>query len=342
MSKPLWPRKRTTIKDIAKAAEVDPSTVTRALQDSPRVRPATRERIQSLAAELGYVPNMAARTLVNRSSGLIGVAIPDMTNPFFARLGQGIEDEAARHDIRILFQDTRGVESAERDAVRLFLELKVDGLLVPMARSPQEFYAELDKVVPIVHVNREEAPHHVSCDTVEGSLLIMQHLLGLGHRRIGFVRGPAGPWHEPKMFAYRRSLDEASIDYDPGLIFTFDGSLDSTRRIADELVALPERPTAVFAWNDVNAIALIHALREHGIRVPDDMSIAGHDDIKLAGCIDPPLTTVAWPMYELGQQSVRYLYSLSHGQSPDTPVVPAPKLILRQSTGGVEAEAASS
>lgn len=345
MSKPPWPRerttRRTTIKDIAKAAEVDPSTVTRALQDSPRVRPATRERIQSLAAELGYVPNMAARTLVNRSSGLIGVAIPDMTNPFFARLGQGIEDEAARHDLRILFQDTRGVESAERDAVRLFLELKVDGLLVPMARSPQEFYAELEKVVPIVHVNREEAPHHVSCDTVQGSLLIMQHLLGLGHRRIGFVRGPAGPWREPKMFAYRQSLDEAGIDYDPGLIFAFDGSLESTRRIAEELVALSERPTAVFAWNDVNAIALIHALRDHGLKVPDDMSIAGHDDIKLAGCIDPPLTTVAWPMYELGQQSVRYLYSLGHGRSPDTPVVPAPKLILRQSTGGIEAEPAS-
>lgn len=331
MNEPL--RQRTTIKDIAKAAEVDPSTVTRALQNSPRVRRATRERIQSLAAELGYVPNMAARTLVNRRSGLIGVAIPDMTNPFFARLGWGIEDEAARRDLRILFQDTRGVEAAERDAVRLFLELKVDGLLVPMARSPQAFYAALDRVVPVVHVNRQEAPHHVSCDTVEGSLLIVRHLLDLGHRRIAFVRGPAGPGREPKMLAYRQSLKEAGIGYDPGLIFVFDGSLESTRRVADALVALAEPPTAVFAWNDVNAIGLIHALRERGRRVPDDLSIAGHDDIQLAGCIDPPLTTVAWPMYELGRHSVRYLYSLGHGQSYDAPAVPAPKLILRQSTG---------
>ena len=337
MSSSSFSRRRTTIKDIARAANVDPSTVTRALQGSSRVRPATRERIQAIAAELGYVPSMAARTLVKSSTGLIGVVIPDMTNPFFAELGRGIEDEAAKHDLRILFHDTRGAESAERDAVRLFLELKVDGLLVPMARCPQEFYTPLDKVMPIVHVNREEATHHVNCDTLAGSLMIMQHLIDLGHRRIGFVRGPAGPWREPKMFAYRQSLDEAGIDYDPEIIFTFDGTLDSTRLIAEELLALDDRPTAVFAWNDVNAIALIHALRDHGVRVPGDVSIAGHDDIQLAGCIDPPLTTVAWPMYELGQQSVRYLYSLGHGQSPDEPRVPAPRLVVRQSTGSPKA-----
>jgi DNA-binding LacI/PurR family transcriptional regulator len=333
MSSTNFPRRRATIKDIARAANVDPSTVTRALQDSPRVRPATRERIRSIADELGYVPNMAARTLVKRSSGLIGVVIPDMTNPFFAALGKGIEDEAAKHDLRILFDDSRGVESAEREAVQLFLELKVDGLLIPMARCPQEFYATIDNVIPIVHVNREEATHHVNCDTVAGSLMIMQHLIELGHRRIGFVRGPAGPWREPKMFAYRQCLDDESILYDPELIFTFDGTLESTEVIADELLALDEPPTAVFAWNDVNAIALVHAFRKRGVQVPRDISIAGHDDIQLAGCIDPPLTTVAWPMYELGRQSVRYLYSLGDGRAPEEAKVPNPKLVIRQSTG---------
>ncbi|MEO1247839.1 MAG: LacI family DNA-binding transcriptional regulator [Pseudomonadota bacterium] len=336
MSKPGWQRTRTTIKDIARAANVDPSTVTRALQDSPRVKPATRERIAGIATELGYVPNMAARTLVNRSSGLIGVVIPDMTNPFFAELGRGIEDEAAKHDLRILFHDTRGVESAEREGVQLFLELKVDGLLIPMARCPQDYYEAIKAVVPVVHVNREEAEHHVNCDTVAGSMFIMQHLFDLGHRRIGFVRGPAGPWREPKMFAYRRALDERGIDYDPDLIFTFDGTLESSRAIADEFLALEQRPTAVFAWNDVNAIALIHALKDRGVRVPEDVSIAGHDDIQLAGCIDPPLTTVAWPMYELGQQSVRYLYSLGHGNEPGEAEVPPPRLVVRESTGGPE------
>ncbi len=333
MNKPRWQRTRTTIKDIARAANVDPSTVTRALQDSPRVKPETRERIAGIAAELGYVPNMAARTLVNRSSGLIGVVIPDMANPFFAELGRGIEDEAAKHDLRILFHDTRGVESAEREAVQLFLELKVDGLLVPMARSPQDYYGGLKAGVPVVHVNREEAKHHVTCDTVAGSHSIMQHLFDLGHRRIGFVRGPAGPWREPKMFAYRQALEEQGIAYDPDLIFTFDGTLDSSRAIAEEFLALTNRPTAVFAWNDVNAIALIHALKDRGVRVPEDVSIAGHDDIQLSGCIDPPLTTVAWPMYELGQQSVRYLYSLGHGNEPGEPDVPPPRLVVRQSTG---------
>ncbi|MEM9404376.1 MAG: LacI family DNA-binding transcriptional regulator [Pseudomonadota bacterium] len=326
---------RVTIKDIARAAGVDPSTVTRALQGSPRVKPATRETIAALAREMGYVPNMAARTLVNRRSGLVGVVIPDMTNPFFRDLGRGIEDEAAKHDLRTLINDTRAVESAERDAVSLFLELKVDGLIVPMARCPQQYYDSLPATVPVIHVNRDDAQHNVSCDTVAGSDMIMNHLVELGHRRIGFVRGPAGPVaREPKMFAYRRTLADAGIDYDPELIFSFDGKLESCEAIAEQIVSMTQRPSAVFAWNDVSAIGLIHALRSRGVRIPEDVSIAGHDDIQLSGSVEPPLTTVSWPMYELGVQSVRYLYSLGQGAEPGALPVPPPQLIIRESTGG--------
>ncbi len=327
-----WQAQRVTIKDIAKAASVDPSTITRALQDSDRVKPATREKIVQLAADMGYVPNMAARTLVNRRSRLVGVVIPDMTNPFFADLVQGIEAEAAKHCLRILIRNTEGAEAAERDAIKLFLELKVDGLLVPMARCPQNYYEELQSGVPVIHINRDDATHHASCDPVKGSLLVMQHLLELGHRRIGFVTGPAGPAREPKTFAYRQALAEAKLGYDPDLIFSFDGSLASTKNIATEILKLADRPSAVFAWNDVCAIGLIHALRDSKLRVPRDISVVGHDDIQLAGCIDPPLTTVRWPMYELGQQSVRYLYRLRENQRARRPRVPKPQLIIRQST----------
>ncbi len=341
MDKSGWQGRRVTIKDIARAAGVDPSTVTRALQGSERVKPATREKIAALAVEMGYVPNMAARTLVKSRSGLVGVVIPDMTNPFFRDLGQGIEDEAAKHEMRVIFNDTRGVEAAERDAINLLLELKVDGLIVPMARSPQSFFdtltESLGESVPVVQVTREEAPHQVSCDRVDGSIKVMSHLLELGHTRIGFVRGPAAPGADPKMVAYRRSLARAGIDYDPDLIFTFDGTLASSATIVEQLVALDELPTAVFAHNVVNAIAMIHEMRDRGIRVPDDISIAGHDDIRLAGYVDPPLTTVSWPMYELGQQSVRYLYSLSHGNTPRAPALPAPELVVRESTGSPKA-----
>lgn len=334
MKNPHWKTQRVTIKDIARAANVDPSTVTRALQGSPRVKPATRERIAQLAADMGYVPNIAARTLVSRSSGLVGVVIPDMTNPFFRDLGKGIEEEAAKHDLRILITDTDAVEATEREAVNLFLELKVDGIIVPSARCTQDFYERIGDAVPIVHVNREDVPHQVSCDMVGGSVLIMQHLIDLGHRRIGFVRGPAGPALEPKMFAYRSELEKAGLDYDPELIFAFDGTIESSRALVEQLLAMDNRPTAIFAWNDVNAIAMMHVLREHGVSIPGDLSIAGHDDIQLAGCVDPPLTTVGWPMYELGQQSVRYLCSLGHGQTPGEAPLPAPRLVVRGSTGG--------
>ena len=327
-----WQTGRTTIKDIARAANVDPSTVTRALQGSERVKAETRERIASLAEEMGYVPNMAARTLVTASSGLIGVVIPDLTNPFFADLGRGIEDEAERHGLRVLIHDTRGIEAVERSGIDLFLQLKVDGLIVPMARSPQAYYDRLPARLPIVHVNREEAPHHVSCNRTAGARSVMQHLFDLGHRRIAFVVGPHGPGLEPKGFAYREALEKAHIDYDPELIFAFDGTLPSCEVAAEQLLALDERPSAVFAHNDINAIGLIHALRDRGASVPEDISIAGHDDIHLAGFVDPPLTTVAWPMYELGQHSVRHLVSLGHGNQPRTPKLPMPRLIVRRST----------
>ncbi|MEM7278987.1 MAG: LacI family DNA-binding transcriptional regulator, partial [Pseudomonadota bacterium] len=274
-------KRRVTIKDIARAANVDPSTVTRALQGSERVKQATREKIRDLANSMGYVPDMSARMLVNQRSGLIGVAIPDMTNPFFAEFGRGIENEAAKHDLRILINDTHGNEEEERAAVQLFRELKVDGIVIPMARCPQDYYEHLKIQIPLVHVNREEARHRVNCDTVHGSILIMQHLLDLGHKRIGFVRGPAPPGLEPKMFAYKSALEQVGISYDPELIFTFDGTLQSTEKIADQLVALGDIPTAVFGHNDVCAIGLIHALQNRGLKTPRDISIVGHDDIHL-------------------------------------------------------------
>ncbi|MEM9530327.1 MAG: LacI family DNA-binding transcriptional regulator [Pseudomonadota bacterium] len=331
-------RKRVTIKDIAQAADVAPSTVTRALQGSVRVRPATRERIGAIAQELGYVPNRAARTLVKRSSGLIGLVIPDMTNPFFAALARGIETEAAKHDMRIVINDTLAQESAERAAVRLFLELDVDGLLVPMARCPQDYYDKLASPVPIVHVNRPDARYHVSCDRVGGSLDIMRHLIELGHRQIGFVRGPTPPpGREPKMQAYRQVLMENGLDYNPDLIFAFDGTIKSADRIADRLVHLSPMPSAVFAWNDISAIALIHALHTRGLSVPKDLSIAGHDDIELSRLVNPALTTVAWPMYELGQHAVRSLLRVTQGLEPQQPDLPKPKLVVRASTGSPKA-----
>ena len=331
MNRPSWDTKRTTIKDIAAAAEVDPSTVTRALQNSPRVREATRERIQALAREMGYVPNMAARTLVTKRSGIIGLVIPDMTNPFFAELARGIETEAQKHSLRVLTRNTEGLEAAERDAIGFFTELKVEGLVVAMARCPREYYEDLASPVPLVHVNRDDLPHHVSCDRYSGSREIMEHLIDSGHRHIALVTGPAGPAQEPKRAAYVDALEAHSIPYNPERVFDFNGLLPDTERVANEIASTHVRPTAVFAWNDLCALGLIRHFTLQGLRVPDDVSIAGHDDLAITRYMDPPLTTVHWPMYELGQHSVRYLYRLNHGQPAVTPDIPAPQVRLRSS-----------
>ncbi|MEM7280664.1 MAG: LacI family DNA-binding transcriptional regulator [Pseudomonadota bacterium] len=335
MKKPRWKSQRVTIKDIARLANVDPSTVTRALQGSERVKKSTRQSIEKIAAEVGYVPSVAARTLVMKRSQLVGVVIPDMTNPFFAELARGIEDEAAKNNLRILIRNTEGQQLAEKDAIKLFMELDVDGLLVPMARCPKEFYERLEESCPVIHVNRLDAKYHVSCDSLRGARMVMDHLIDHGHRRIAFVNGPSGPVKEPKMAAYKAALNDNGIHFEENLIFEFDGALQSTKEIGNQLLSLKTRPTAVFAWNDICAIGLIHALNEQGLSVPGDISVAGHDDILLAGSVLPPLTTVHWPMYELGQESVRYLLGLRAGYEPRAPEMHKPSLVVRASTGPV-------
>ncbi len=323
---------RVTIKDIAREAGVDPSTVTRALQGSTRVRASTRQRIEEIATALGYVPSAIARSLVARRSHLVGLVIPDMTNPFFAPLARGIEDEAARHNLRILIRNTEGREDAERDAIKVFSELAADAVIVPMARCPQSFYDNLHDATPVVHVNREGARYHVSCDSSLGASKVMEHLMGLGHRRIGFVAGPAGPAREPKRFAYHDAIGGLGQDIRQDWQYTFDGSTDSVERIAAAIDDSNDPPSAVFAWNDVCAIALIHALAKRGIDVPNDISIAGHDDIALAGVIQPPLTTVRRPMHELGIAAVRYA-GHRHDRKPAPECdIPAPRLVVREST----------
>lgn len=335
MNQPISKPARVTIKDIAREAGVDPSTVTRALQGSSRVKATTRLKIQNIAAQLGYVPSAMARSLVARRSHLLGLLIPDMTNPFFTPLTRGVEDEAARHNLRVLIRNTEGRPEAERDAIRVFTEFSVDGLLVPMARCPQSFYDELPSMTSIVHLNRPEAPYHVNCDSVQGSRHIVEHLLQLGHTRIGFITGPGAPAREPKMTAFRECMSAAGLAVHEDEIFHYDGTLKSVEIIANTICTAHPALTAVFAWNDVCAIALIHALHKRGVDVPRDMSIAGHDDIEMAGIVQPPLTTVRWPMYEMGVAAVRYAVSLHEEKPAPEMEIPPPRMIVRESTSFV-------
>lgn len=324
--------RRVTIKDIARQAGVHPSTVTRALQDSPRVKASTREAIKKIAVRIGYVPSAMARSLVTRRSDLIGLVIPDMTNPFFAPLTRGIEDEAGRHGRRVLIRNTEGDRASERDAINVFTELAVDGLLVPSACCSKSYYASLRGSTPIVHINQPDAKHHVSCDMGMGAAAIMRHLIDLGHRRIAFVSGPGAMVGEPKRTAYSDVLAASGLTERKDDYFDFDGAMQSVYVIARQLARREDRPTAIFAWNDQCAIALIHALNKEGIDVPGEISVAGHDDVELAGIINPPLTTVRWPMYHLGVQSVRYAMQLHSDNKPEATLIPYPALKVREST----------
>lgn len=327
--------RRVTIKDVARAAGVDPSTVTRALQGSERVRQKTREKIVAIAKDMDYVPNQAARTLVTQRSHLIGLVIPDLTNPFFADLSRGIDTEAKQHGLNVLIRNTDGNRQVEQAAIRLFVEMKVDGIIAPASRCSRKFYQSVPSSVPIVHVNRDDTEHHVCCDREAGTRAMVEHLIALGHRRIAFVKGP-GPAAAAKYEGYRSVMAANFLPHGDELLLRFSGQLEHAAVLARRVLRLEPRPTAVFAWNDLCALGMMHALGQAGVRVPEDISIAGHDDVAVAAISNPALTTVHWPMFELGRASVTYLQRLGSGETPSRVSVPAPTLTVRDSTGQVE------
>ncbi len=334
---------RVSIKDIAKAAGVSHSTVSRALSDSPLVKAETKARIQRLAQEMGYTPDAIARSLVTRHTRTVGIVVTTITDPFIAEEVQGLEDTAQENDYSVILASSASKPERELATVEMLRAKRVDSLIVTSSRVGALYLEHLERFgVPVVLVNNHNRQSgrytfSVSVDNQHGGHLATTHLIQRGHRRIGYVSGPADHSDDAERLAgYRQALDESSTTFDPALVVHGNGRLDGGERALRTLARLAELPTAVFCYNDMTAIGLISAARQAGLSVPDDLAVVGFDDIPLAAHVYPSLTTVAQPQRDMGRQAMNMALALMAADDSTMPfsdIVVKGKLIVRASSG---------
>ncbi len=331
---------RVGIRDVARLAGVSQGTVSNVLNHPDRVRTARREAVERAIAELGFVRHEAARHLRAGYSSTVGLLLLDAWNPGFADLARGVEDATTTHGWTVLISNSARDIEREKTYLRLFSEQRVAGLIV-VPHDP--FAADLHRIraggAPVVVVDRAETGGEgmsVAVDDITGGDLAGRHLIGLGHRHLAFVGDEvaATPVHD-RLTGVRKAVAEA----EPNVhleVLAAELTQEGGRQMGVRLARMPaaERPTAVAAAIDVVAIGILEGLQAHGVRVPEDISLVGYDDIPFTQQLSVPLTTVRRPHYDMGTTAARMLAEALAGETPQPRhVVFEPELVVRESTG---------
>src|SRR5438067_8191582 len=282
-----------SIYDIAKKAKVAPSTVSRALEDHPRIGAETKKRIQTLAQEMGYIPSAVAKSLAVNKTWTIGMVLATISDPFMGRVVEGVEHVAIEAGFNVFVSTSQNDRQREIAVIKMLQKRRVDGIIVIASHLFDQyprFYGR--SKVPIVIINeqkRGENMHFVTVDDVHGAQLAVEHLLALGHGRIGYVGVTNRPKSNQHRFkGYQNALEAAGIALDPALIFTSHTIEDHAKGGEASLEPLlTAGATAVFCFNDTSAMGLLAACHQHGLSVPGDLSIIGFDDIDMAAYTMP-------------------------------------------------------
>ncbi len=328
-----------TLHEIARAANCSVSTVSRALNDSEHpVNPATRERILSIASELGYRPNVTARGLKMDRTFTIGLIVYNIASPFTPVLIRGIQEYLKQNDYFSIIISTDWDPELESEAVHQLISRSIDGIIfVESWRDEPSITLDLaDK--PYVFVYRlfnGSYANSVLVDDQYGARLAVEHLVNLGHRRIAYINGPHD-WDASKdrLAGYRDVLAEYRIPYDPALVEEGTWEVQSGYPAAKKFLALEDRPTAIFAANDLMALGAIYAVQDAGLSVPEDVAIVGYDDRDFACFTNPTITTVRSPSFEMGKLAAEMLLARLEDQVDiEEPVRVRGELIIRESCG---------
>lgn len=327
---------RVTIHDVAAAAGVSKSTVSRILDERlPRSEGETARRVREVAADLGYIRDVAAASLRRGTSLTIGVVVPRLTDTVMAMLYEALAHACARAGKFAVVATTDDAPQADRAAVQTLLQRGVDGLVLATARDGDDFPDQLAaRGVPFVLALRTDG-HSLSsvADDQLGGYLATRHLLDLGHRRIGLIAGPAYASSSSRRVAgYRQAMAEAGAGIDPAWITGSAFSIDAGVEAAEALMRLPEPPTALFAVNDNTAIGAMSALRRLDLAIPGDVSLVGYNDVPIVSRLGVPMTTVRVPFDQIAAAA---LDLLTHGaaSATDRIRIATPTLIPRKSTG---------
>ncbi len=327
---------RITILDVAAAAGVSKSTVSRILDERlPRSESETARRVREVAARLGYVRDVSAASLRRGQTNTIGVIVPRLTDTVMAMLYEALARACARSGRFAIVATTDDEPRADRAAAKSLLQRGVDGLVLSTAREGDDFAQELaDRGVPYVLALRSDGRSLASVgDDRLGGYLATRHLIDLGHRRIGIIAGPSyASSSRGRLAGYLQALDEQGVPHDPALLVESTFGIDSGAEAAEHLMRLPDPPTAIFAVNDNTAIGALSALARLGVSVPGDVSLVGYNDIPIVSRLPIPLTSVRVPFDQIATSALDLMT-----QWPDTKGervrVAAPTLIPRRSSG---------
>lgn len=328
------------LKDIAERAGVSIMTVSKVLRDAPDISAATKVRIRGLAQEMGYVPHAMAAGLRTKSTRLLGLVLPGVANPVYARLAMAIEDRAYELGYDLFLAHTLERPEREEFVIRRQLARRIEGLFVipvPRLGDQPAIYQELARLTtPVVILG--PAPEfcrdfaRVAADELTASREVTQHLITLGHRRIAYLGGPsASPSSQLRLEGYRRALREAGMEIDDRLVFQAGSTIENGFQSGLELIRESLGATALQAVNDLVAIGALNALHSQGVRVPDDVSVAGFGNVLTAENARVPLTTVREPKFRLGLAAMELMHKLIRGEPREHRTLRA-ELIVRKST----------
>lgn len=329
------PARVRTVKEIAAAAKVSVATVSRALQRPELVSEKTRERINEVVKRLGYTPNALARNLRTSRTRLIVALLPDIANPFFSEVIRGIEQVAYEKGYSVLLGETQSNLVREQAYADMVAARQVDGMITMFHRVPA---IPMDGRLPLVNACeyvKDSAISSVYVDNVAAAEAAIDYLVALGHRDIAFIAGPSSsPICVDREQGYHLALERAGIAVDPALTAVGDFSIEAGERAIEMFRTQGRTFSAVFCSNDEMAIGAMRALSSAGLRIPEDVSVIGFDDIRFSRYTTPPLTTLSQPKNALGREAMTMLIEILNDPTvPPRKRVLSAELVVRGSTG---------
>lgn len=334
------------IRAVAERAKVSPATVSRVMNGQTTVDRKLAKRVRAAIEEMGYLPNPEARALGSGRSRVLGLAISEITNPFFPELVQCFETLAAKGDYELLLGSVIHNDAHAKQFMRRLVQRRVEGVAVMTFRAESDYLRELiAHKIPFVTIDsgvNSPLSLVIEPDYESGIDEAVQHLAVLGHRRVGFIRGPAEhKTNELRLQAFLKSAARAGLPSDSALLFSGDHTFEAGAAAAEYFMGLEKRPTAIMSANDLMAVGVLRVLADRGMNVPGEISVVGFDDIHLAQFVHPPLSTVRMPRDELAAAAFQGLMQLSRQDASDkTALRVKTRLVVRQSTASPRAAAA--
>jgi DNA-binding LacI/PurR family transcriptional regulator len=330
-----------TIKDVAAHAAVSVATVSAVINKNKYVSPELVQRVHASIAILGYQRNSFARGLKTQLSHCIGLIVPDIANPFYTNIARGAEDVAHAYNYSLILGNTDEDPEKEQKYLQLLESKQADGLIIAITDHSYAYLQTLP-IQNLALVSIDRSLFDLGIDTVmvenkEGMRTAIEHLIALGHRRIGLLTGARGiaPTEE-RLLGYVEALETHNIPVDPGLIVTTRARVDGGERGALQLLTNPDRPTALFTMDGTMVVGALQTIERLGLRCPEDIAIASFDDFVWASVLRPKLTVVDQPTYEIGQQAARLLFNKLQNRERTPQEIRLPtRLIVRESSGQI-------